>query len=433
MPDSELSQLVDDESRDVVVDDRVTVISCDGHVGPGVRAELRAYCPEKHLADFDDYLGELEQSQLRTTVNNELDPPQERIDVLVQRARFEGLHDPVARLRDMDADGISAEVIFHGGANGQTVPFSMFGVTVTWSSRKFDHLEDVGVEIYNRWLADYVSADPKRLLGLAHVTAHDVDKAISEVKWAKEAGLRGVNLPAPRRDFTPYSDPSWDPFWAVCEDLEMTLCTHAGLGDLDDRFRGPSQNPIYLVEMAWFGRRAIWHLIFSGVFARFPNLKYMVAEQFGDWVPATLSELDSTYLTPHFSAKMREVVPERPSDYFRRCCYVGASFMSREEAEMGVENDLVGNIMWGADYPHPEGSFPHSTLALRKTLAGLPASAVRAYVTQTAADAFHIDVAALEPIAQRIGPPFSELMKPYPGRPEGSATSFAFRDFGHWV
>lgn len=114
--------------------------------------------------------------------------------------------------------------------------------------------------------------------------------------------------------------------------MRGTLSTHAGLGDVDDRFTGSAQNPVYLMEVSWFGRRAVWHFIFSGVFERFPGLKYVVTEQFSDWVPATLAEMDSVYLSPYMSKELRKSVPRKPSEYFRRNFFTGGSFLSREEA-----------------------------------------------------------------------------------------------------
>lgn len=417
---------------EVVADERLLIVSCDGHVGPSVRNQLRQYCEDKYLEDFDAFSADLEASRASGTVDTDLEIPKEWSDSLMERAQFAGLQDPAARLRDMDADGVAAEVLYHGGANGESMPFSTFSLA-TWGSAKYNHLEGVGVRIYNRWLADYVSEDPNRLLGIAHITVRDVDEAVAEVRRAKEAGFKGINLPAPRRDFTPYPDPSWDRLWAACEEMDLTLCTHGGGGDLEDRLRGPSQNPIFLMEYPWFGRRGLWHLILSGVFHRFPKLKLALAEQFGDWVPATLVEMDSSYQSPHFSAALRAIMPERPSEYFKRNCFIGASFMSRAEAEIGLEYDFAGNMMWGADYPHPEGSFPNSVLSLRKTMAGLPSDVVTAYLSGTASKVYDLNIDALHAVAQRICPTFGEVMEPFTARPDGSATSFAFREFGHWA
>jgi hypothetical protein len=150
-------------------------------------------------------------------------------------------------------------------------------------------------------------------------------------------------------------------------------------------------------------------------------------------VPDTLVEMDSSYLSPHFSAALRRVMPERPSTYFASNCFVGASFMSRAEAEIGVAHGLTGNIMWGSDYPHPEGSFPKSTLSLRKSLAGLSARTVEDYLWRTADRAYDLDLDRLGAVAAEVGPTFGEVQQPFADRPAGMSTSFAFREFGHWA
>ena len=111
-----------------------------------------------------------------------------------------GLQDHDARIADMDEQGVAADVIFHGGLNGQSIPFSTTGL-ISWGDTAYDYLEQVGVRIYNRWLADFVSLAPERHAGIAHIPISDLSACAKEVEWAAEAGLRGINLPAPRGDF----------------------------------------------------------------------------------------------------------------------------------------------------------------------------------------------------------------------------------------
>ena len=70
-----------------------------------------------------------------------------------------GLQDSAARVADMDRAGVSACVIFHGGLNGQSIPFSTTGL-ISWGHTRYNDLEPVGVRIYNRWLADFVARHP---------------------------------------------------------------------------------------------------------------------------------------------------------------------------------------------------------------------------------------------------------------------------------
>ena len=116
---------------------------------------------------------------------------------VARNQQTDGHHDVHARLRDLDYDGVAAEVIFHGSQNGEPIPFQSFGPFLGYE--KGDNLEllGVGYHIYNEWLADFCSVEPERHVGLAHLPMWDVDAAVREAEWARGAGLRGVNFPAP--------------------------------------------------------------------------------------------------------------------------------------------------------------------------------------------------------------------------------------------
>ena len=112
------------------------------------------------------------------------------------------------------------------------------------------------------------------------------------------------------------------------------------------------------VEFMWWARRPLWELIFGGVFERFPDLRVAFTEQGADWIPSLLERLDEQYRSP-FERGINELLRRSPSGYWANNCYVGASFMSRGECAI---RDQIGvdRIMWGADYPHIEGTWPHS-------------------------------------------------------------------------
>src|SRR4029453_8543959 len=100
-----------------------------------------------------------------------------------------------------------------------------------------------------------------------------------------------------------------------------------------------------------------------------------------------------------------------PSDYFARNCFIGASFMNPFEVDLRHEIG-VDRIMWGNDYPHSEGTFPHSHAALRAAFAGVPEDEVRAMVGETAAKVYGFDLAALAPVAARVGPLVADVARP---------------------
>ena len=65
--------------------------------------------------------------------------------------------------------------------------------------------------------------------------------------------------------------------------------------------------------------------------------------------------------------------------------------------------------MWGTDYPHPEGTWPHTLERLRGDFGGIPVEDARKLLGETAARCYGFDLDALRPIAERIGPTPADL------------------------
>ena len=423
-------------------DQPLVVVSSDTHIGPRLREDLRPYCPAQHLDAFDAAVtgnaGAL--IALGKAFADETDPDTDRGVVFRRNWQTEGHHDITARLRDMDYDGIAAEVIFHGSQNSEIIPFQ--------AARAFfgelpDDLElaALGLHIYNEWLADYCSHEPARHVGLVHLPWWDLDAAIAELQWAREAGLRSVNFPAPRADLPPYNSREWEPFWSACADLDMPLTTHAGAGD-PSSWSGPETVCLLSLESGgWPARRAMHFMILGGVFERHPNLRLVLTEQPGDWWTSTVDDLDSTYLATIHTPGLAEQTPRRPSEYARENVFIGASFLARYEAEHAVRDGYTRQVMWGSDYPHMEGTFQYprsfdepsvGRMAMRYTFAGLPDDAIRDMAGENAVRVYGLDRDELAKVAARIGAPtLTELGTPLDAIPEAGSAQ-AFRTVGAW-
>jgi predicted TIM-barrel fold metal-dependent hydrolase len=342
----------------------------------------------------------------------------------------------------MDRDGVAAELIFHGSQNGQPMPFGAFtDVGAAQSPAAPRELAAVGLEIYDRWLAAFVAEAPHRHVGVAHVPMWDVDAAVAAVRAAHRDGLRAVNFPAPRPELTPYNDRSWEPFWAVCEELGMPLCTHAGSGGEAARYRGPEAEALQALEHGgWFARRAMHWMVLGGVFERHPGLLLFLVEQPGTWWTAAMAELDSVYRMQE--DVLRPTLPSLPSAYCRRNVRIGGSFLAAFEADRAVTEGYADLLMWGSDYPHMEGTFQHEPepsgesigrKALRHTFAKVPEAAARAIVGGNAVRDLGLDAAALERIAAEIrAPTAAELAVPLAAVPAGAGL-LAFRTLGPWA
>lgn len=442
-----MNQTASDVASAIAPDRRLIVVSMDSHVSAPVDA-YRPFCDRQYKDELDTFIAHIDEHRIGAT--DSAGPGaaagiSERRDRYLARLEKEYGSDELnsdlnTRLRIMDEDGIAAEVIYHGGHNGQPIPFfgptlhGSFGQTLPEEGRA-RHLRLAGLRMYNRWLADWIQPAPERLIGLAHIPFWDVALSVEEVKRAYRDGLRGVNLPAPRHGVASYNDPVWDPFWAVCCELGLALHTHGGGGD---RFSvdGPGAYPLMATELFFAARRAMPQLIFGGVFERFPELRLVLTEQTGEWVMETLNDFDSVYFSPLQERTvpfLRDVIPHKPSDYFRSNCYIGASFMARFEAESAIENDYWPNMAWGRDFPHPESTWPYTIESLRATFAGLPREKAAAMIGGNAVRFLQLDGEKLSAVADRIGPTAEEIDEPLLERPEGSDISLGFRTIGSFA
>jgi hypothetical protein len=115
---------------------------------------------------------------------------------------------------------------------------------------------------------------------------------------------------------------------------------------------------------------------------------------------------------------------KKPSEYWQTNCWLGSSFMTRADAE---DRDAIGvdKIMWGADFPHEEGTYPHTREALAHTYAGIDPTEVARMVGGNAAEVYGFDLAQLQIVADRIGPEVDAVFAGITSIPE-STTSFAF-------
>src|SRR5262245_23077716 len=83
--------------------------------------------------------------------------------------RRPGGWDPAERLKDMDLDGVEADVIY------TTLGFRQFWLTDA-------ALQRACFRVYNDWLAEYCAYAPKRLAGLGMISLWDVDEGVTELE-----------------------------------------------------------------------------------------------------------------------------------------------------------------------------------------------------------------------------------------------------------
>ena len=321
---------------------------------------------------------------------------------LLESLRVPGGYDPHARVADMDRDGIDAAVLFPSLALffGPLDPIPAF--------HDIDFVTDCQ-RAYNDWVAEYCSAYPRRLFGMAAVPLQDVERAIAEAARARGTlGLQGVFIrPSAYVDELPFSHPVYDPFWATLQDLDVPIAFHPGVHidtpgacrkfglvaesenmmvtnmQVDELHGGSALGQAVgnTVDMiVTMGR-----LILGGVCERFPRLRFLFLEAGGGWIPTQLQRMDEQVKAFPLEKRWLSLLP---SEYFRRQCWAGFEPEEWNLAEcarwMGADR-----VIWASDYPHPE-FHPGVVKELQEAIAPLSEDERRAIVGGNAIAAYNL-------------------------------------------
>ena len=390
------------------------VISADTHCGAGLRS-YREYLESKYLDEFEDWAEFMEHdNEARKELFKDMERSPLEVGVDGDPEVFAYRNSSSAeRLREQQEDGVIAAVLF---PNTQP-PFAPPAATSFEAPPYSDNFEHrwAGLRAHNRWLADFVSEAPERRAGIIQIFLGDVEGSVKEIEWAAEQGLRGgVLVPGapPDSPFEPLYSATYEPIWAAAAAAGLPLNHHAGGATPNFGNHFPASLAMFMLEVQWWTQRALWHLMFSGVFERYPELNYVITETGTAWVPDTLEKLDSFHHRMKYSRYGSESIfggqavanmSLTPSEYFNRQCFIGASFLRPAEAEI-ARSVGVERIMWGSDYPHIEGSYPHTREHLRLTFAQMTPEETTTMLTNNAAKVYKFDLEALAPLAEKFCP-----------------------------
>ncbi len=392
--------------------DNYLVISADGHAGPP-SSVYRDYLDPEFRERFDEH--QQMMVELREAMGR--DDGKFRAEWEAETDGDGGLtaaFDSDARNAILDTEGVAAEVLFPDAdvlGTGR-IASSPFGTGLGGDNSEPDQAV-AGSRAHNRWLADFVAQDPVRHIGVAIIPAiiPDMATVLDMVREAKELGHRGILIPTRWFDRPAYHDPIYEPLWALTEELGLVLHTHSGAGPSDIGL-GPGMLPIYASEAGWWAARPLAVLIWGGVFERHPDLKYSMAENGAWWVPDQIRKMDEKWIGGHntrkFGDAFRQALSMKPSDYLDRNCFFAASTPGEDDIE---RRHLIGlgNLMWGNDLPHPEGTFPYTRYWIRERFRDVPEDETRQILGLTAAQVYGVDLDAISPLVERIGPTPEEV------------------------
>ena len=281
------------------------------------------------------------------------------------------LTDPALRLKDQDLDGVQAEVLY-----------GILGAAMRLGD---DDAAAEMMRIYNAWLADFCAACPERFAGLANIPSHDVSAAVAEVeRVAKRGVLRGIEVANTHR-MAPLFSPSWAPLWAVAEEAGLPLHYHT-IGprmDYDFEALAPLQRrqafAVHITSFQLAMAKIIMETIYGGVLEAHPRLKLVIGESGIGWIPYILEHMDLEW-----EDQFKDLtLTMKPSAYWRRQCY--ATYQSDP---IGIRLlDILGedNVMWGSDFPHPDGVWPDSQTFIERELGGVSPAVRQKIVRDNAA------------------------------------------------
>jgi predicted TIM-barrel fold metal-dependent hydrolase len=310
--------------------------------------------------------------------------PRKLMPVSEREVAVIGDFDAADRMRDQLRDGVSAEVIF-----------PTFALQACFAADDPEFQRQL-CRAYNSWAAEVF--DDHRLLPVGMVSMLDIDGAIEDAQAVAEQGFRALFLPAqvPSR---PYNDGAYDPFWAVAEELGLPLTFHSGTGHEPRVVRGPGGAVVnYLMGAQLDGPMVILTLAAGGALDRFPELKIVTVETGASWLAWIMTQADaiyedhSMYASPKLSLK--------PSELIRRQC--AATFMYDPVAINNRATTGVETLMWGNDYPHPEGTWPESQTVNADQFDGVSEADLQAIVSGNAAKVFGFDLDQLAKLPQPV-------------------------------
>jgi predicted TIM-barrel fold metal-dependent hydrolase len=400
------------------------LISTDCHAGADL-PDYKSYLTKRWHEEFDSWAATF------TDTWADIDPTSE-----LPAGCSSFMHpvnwDSRKRLQMLEEQGIVAEVLFPN----TVPPFFPNGLLAAPGPRNREEYERrwAGLKAHNRWLRDFCDEAPGRRFGVAQLFIDDVDEAVEEVRWAKAAGLREVLLPGDHHlKLHNLYYASLEPLWAACEELDMPIGRHGAVVGSDEEPESiDAAHACGVFETSYFGERTLFQLILSGVFERHPNLKFVFTETSSG--AGTLEWLDAFYRgaqTPGtiwamFGAKAVAKLPMLPSEYYRRNVY--ASLLSPPSHADGLIDVIdPAHALWGADFPHHEGTAPYTRQVLRATMSSLPEDQIRPFTSSNAAVLYGADVDFLQGLADQVGPTVAEVATPLRPEeiPDDPATSLA--------
>jgi len=348
---------------------RPFVFSADGHIVEppdlfleGLPASMRSRAI--HSEKRDDYLctvsGEKVIFRMRMRTGPLADEATSMRGPDVAPARRALGHNNIpGRLQDMKDEGIDAEIVFPS-----------LGL---WTYALEDEdLELATTQVYNDWNNAFFRDHTDTFVRCAVIPVRNLNNAVSELKRVAAMGFTAAMVPSITMKGIPaYNDPAWDPVFEAGAQLGIAFVLHTGTGAENVVVeRGPGAAVMNYTRQMGDAQNAIMALVAGGVLDRNPKAQIAVIESGASWLAGLSERMDEVYyahqvfVRPKLSRKPGEIIRAQVKASFQydRACIMSRSVTGHEA------------LIWGSDYPHSEGTFPHTPEVLARLFDGIEIS-----------------------------------------------------------
>ena len=294
-------------------------------------------------------------------------------------------YDPAARLQAMDTDGVDYSVLYPtvAGLAGET----------------FGRLTDAAFELacvqaYNDWLIDVWASASERFIPQCVVPLAPIEATVQEIQRAVKQGHRGVVYPAApmmlREGLPHINEPDYDPIWALCQDLQVPVCFHAGCSKAMQFPAYPALSPGLAASLEAMTRpistvQVVANFLYSRILLRFPTLKVVFAETSLSWGAYELETADHQFERQRLHLEGYDL---KPSEMFHRQCYMTGWY---DRAAIEARRYLgVDNILWSTNLPQATSTWPTTREYVTKCFDGVPEDEKAQMLWGNAAKLYHL-------------------------------------------
>jgi uncharacterized protein len=271
-------------------------------------------------------------------------------------------YDPKARMEFVDRDGIWGEVLYPTLALAY---YSIDDLDYKWAL----------LRAYNDWLAEFCSAFPNRLKGIAMVANEDPKLAAEELKRVSKMGMPGVMMPTVAgEDCIQYHERGMDPLWQAAVENNMSINIHAGTtrDKKKNIIQAKGRNPTVSPLKSQLFIKPMLNMIFGGVFERFPDMTFTSAENEAGWAAHVIERCDYEWKR-YQNVEIKDFegrIPKPPSEYFRK--NIKLTFMRDTVAVKMYEMLGDNTLMFQTDFPHGVSTYPNSRQMVDDAFEGMP-------------------------------------------------------------